>query len=255
MQVYDSVLPDHDVASRLFSRRYKGSATLRVRKRNQDRRRQGLYPRLMKGTRPQYCVVQRHGIKEWITRLYLAVSSDCTKRRRDVLIRHCFPAFGRTTGTGSRCRDSRSRKVLGCVYTGEAHFSGITMRWGGSRKPFTLGCQNRFCFCRAGTARALQPDRTWYQRTHECFTRQRELCDLIRSADSVSLPVGAMAGVYTSWESPRKPRSLYSGAVTDDRTRGATASKRRPTPLWRRRVDSGANHGGLTAFDERGRLG
>jgi hypothetical protein len=49
-------LKDYDVS---YSRRYRGSAALRIRKRKQDRERKGLYPRLFKGTKRSLCIVRR----------------------------------------------------------------------------------------------------------------------------------------------------------------------------------------------------
>ena len=127
-------LPDHDAA---VSSRYVGSAAMRIRRRKQDRRRRGLYPRLMKGSRPEYCVVQR--IKDWIRRRGLAVSRDCTKSVRPAArCPHCpplFPSFRHDNGKWrpmSRQQVSGAvKKVLSRVYSGEAHFSGISMRRGG----------------------------------------------------------------------------------------------------------------------------
>ena len=127
-------LPDHDAA---VSSRYVGSAALRIRKRKQDRRRRGLYPRLMKGTRPEYCAVQR--IKDWIVSRGLAVSRACTKRERPAArCPHCpplFPSFRQDNGSWrpmSRQQVSGAvKKMLSQVYPGEAHFSGISMRRGG----------------------------------------------------------------------------------------------------------------------------
>ena len=110
---------------------------MRVRKRKQDRRRLGLYPRLMQGSSPRYCVVQR--IKDWIARRGLAISSECTKRRRPAArCPHCpplFPSFrqdhGRWLPMSRQQISGAVKKVLQRVASGDTHFSGISMRRGG----------------------------------------------------------------------------------------------------------------------------
>ncbi len=120
-----------------FSRRYKGSAAVRIRKRKQDRRRQGLLPRLMKGSRPSLCIVRR--IQDWMDQQGLVVSRHCTKKQRPAArCPHCpplFPSFRRVAGSWlpmSRQQISGAvKKVLERICKDEAHFSGISMRRGG----------------------------------------------------------------------------------------------------------------------------
>ncbi len=67
-------LKDHDTD---FSPEYRGCAAFRIRKRKQDTRRRGLYPRVFRGTTPEVCTIRR--IETMMTRNGGKLSEKCTK--------------------------------------------------------------------------------------------------------------------------------------------------------------------------------
>lgn len=133
LQVCD-MLKDHDTA---FSRQYRGSAAFRIRKRKQDQRRKGLYPRIAKGRRPQMCTVTR--IERLLARNGSMVSPFCTKGQHPAArCIYCPPFFQSARLLHGVSRELSRQQVTGAVQRSlkligvdSSLFSGISMRRGG----------------------------------------------------------------------------------------------------------------------------
>jgi hypothetical protein len=133
LQVCD-FLENFDVA---YSRRYRGSAAMRIRKRKQDRERKGLYPRLLKGSTKIMCIVKR--LRSMMTERRLTVSIRCTKQERPAArCPHCPPLFasfreenGRPLPMSRQQVTGAVKRAIGLIKKDNASFSGISMRRGG----------------------------------------------------------------------------------------------------------------------------
>ena len=127
-------LEDFDLA---YSRRYRGSAAMRTRKRKQDRTRVGLYPRLLKGISRTVCIVRR--LRKLMSERGLAVSALCTKGQRPAArCPHCPPLFasfreedGRILPMSRQQISWAVKKSMALIGQDSASFSGISMRRGG----------------------------------------------------------------------------------------------------------------------------
>ena len=132
LQVCD-LLVDHDVP---YSRRFRGSAAVRIRKRKQDQLRRGLYPRLAKGSTARLCVVRR--LQRMMATRSLQVSDACTKAVRPAArCPHCPPLFASFRRSGgsylplSRQQISGAvKRAINLVQSDSGSFSGISMRRG-----------------------------------------------------------------------------------------------------------------------------
>ena len=133
LQVCD-FLKNFDLA---YSRRYRGSAAMRIRKRKQDRERKGLYPRLLKGSTKTMCIVKR--LRNMMTERRLAVSARCTKQERPAArCPHCPPLFasfreerGRPLPMSRQQVTGAVKRAMSLIKKDNTSFSGISMRRGG----------------------------------------------------------------------------------------------------------------------------
>jgi hypothetical protein len=133
LQVCD-FLKNYDLG---FSRRYRGSAAIRIRKRKQDRERKGLYPRLLKGTTETLCIVRR--LERLMRERGLHVSDKCTKAQRPAArCPHCPPLFasfrevnGRPLPMSRQQVTGAVKRAMGLIKKDTTGFSGISMRRGG----------------------------------------------------------------------------------------------------------------------------
>ncbi len=133
MQVCDFLM-DYNVA---YSRHYRGSAAMRIRKRKQDWSRKGLYPMLLKGSTRELCIVRR--LRKMMAERGLEVSVECTKRRKPAArCPHCPPLFasfrtdnGRALPMSRQQVTSAVKKAMSLVTKDSSSFSGISMRRGG----------------------------------------------------------------------------------------------------------------------------
>ncbi len=103
LQVCD-FLNDHDTA---FSSRYRGCAAFRIRKRKQDTRRRGLYPRMFHGTTSDVCTIRR--IEAMMTRIRGKQLEQCTKAAKPAACcPFCPPLF-----CSNRRKDGEYQKMGG----------------------------------------------------------------------------------------------------------------------------------------------
>jgi hypothetical protein len=170
------MLKDHDTP---FSRRYRGSAAFQIRKRKQDQRRKGLYPRFAKGRRPQLCTVAR--IERLIARNGNRVSPLCTKGQHPAArCIHCPPIFQSARGASQELSRQQVtgalQKALKLIGVDSSLFSGISIRRGGYRQQFTQKCQSQFSFCRVGTGAGSRPGRIRRHSTRLFSSKQPKQC-------------------------------------------------------------------------------
>jgi hypothetical protein len=178
LQVCD-LLVDHDVP---YSRRFRGSAAVRIRKRKQDQLRRGLYPRLAKGSTARLCVVRRlqRMMARAACRFRTLAPRRYDQRRVAHIVRHSLRVFGEAEAAICLSRDSRSREPSNGLSTWSkataAASQGSPCAGAAFRKRFTREYRNQFCTFRAVTAQGLRRGHTLFQRIHGSCTRQRRRC-------------------------------------------------------------------------------
>ena len=127
-------LKDHDTA---FSSRFRGCAAFRIRKRKQDTRRRGLYPRMFRGTISRMCTIRR--IETMMRRNEGKISEQCTKVANPAArCPYCPPLFcsnRRKDGEYQKLGRSQVTEAVKTAYRliglDPCRFSGISMRKGG----------------------------------------------------------------------------------------------------------------------------
>jgi integrase len=129
-----------------------GVMALRIKKRKNDQKRAGLWPRIGHASSPRFDLI--HLTREWLRRADIAISSSCEKERHPrSSCRFCGRLFSRIMGSGDRIfpighrlHGIISNTVADAIHSSlnrvgynSTEFSGISMRRGGLTTALTGG--------------------------------------------------------------------------------------------------------------------